>query len=704
MAPITPSTRKTTYNPVTPTTAFPVNFPIADNSDLKVTVNGAARTDFTVASTYPDGLSYDAVVNMNTAVTGAVIIYGKRIPRRQNQFQTGRPLTMPDLNAALNTLEIESQEARRDIDNNTSDIAQEIIDRGNAVAQVQANLDAETTDRIAGDSSLNAALVTEATIRALADTALASLIAQGGPIETAVFDSRLAVSFATIKPTIHAILTGGYSTAGDGGSWIAAEVDNTGDLLPGQQLSNGGTRRWELAVAKTGPVPATALGAFTGTAVQDAANYMQRNGGGEVYLPSGSVNIASATVNLPSQVSLRGGKGSHFRAGEIMDSLVSVAGGLTKIRGLVLDNPDGKAQYAITVSKPANNLPFELSDCYVASFAKAVRWLDGDCLILSGNTGVANGAFLDAKNDCRNSFISKNYILGGIGLNFEMATVGVNGFAGTPQGAEGVAVIQNIILPAINNAYCLGMNHMLNLACIGNVFDQVMDGGSCVAIDATVFGDGSITYADFSHNWFGRQAGKNAQFGLYMVGPCRHVSSNFNRYLGFQQAAIYGRGTVALPQIGFQSLNDKFSEVDKNARDIQLESSHYASIKGAFFGGLATLVEVADVTGRVDDCIWAGPLPNIALGLRYGDQGSGMVLHNTGSGTIPSGLTGIFNHGLSFTPSFNQFSFSIGSFTGNGTGDIVVPPGNITSTQFSVAPRIATGTTLSLGWTVDMRR
>ncbi len=136
MAPITPSSRKTSYAPVTPTTAFPINFPLADNTDLKVVVNGVTRTDFTVTATYPDGLSYDAVVNMNTAVTGAIVIYGQRVPRQQNQFQTGRLLTMTDLKAALNTLEIESQEARRDIDQNAVDIAQEIVDRGDAITQV----------------------------------------------------------------------------------------------------------------------------------------------------------------------------------------------------------------------------------------------------------------------------------------------------------------------------------------------------------------------------------------------------------------------------------------------------------------------------------------------------------------------------------------------------------------------------------------
>ncbi len=263
MAPITPSTRKTSYAPVTPTTAFPVNFPLADNTDLKVMVNGVERTDFTVAATYPDGLSYDAVVNMNTAVTGAVVIYGQRIPRRQNQFQTGRPLTMPDLNAALNTLEVESQEARRDIDQNAADIAQEIVDRGDAVAQVQANLDAETAARMVADNDLQGNINTEAAIRSAADNmlqhnidvetnqriisdqAIASLIGQGGPIETAIFDTALAASFASIKPTVLVISTGGRTVSGIGGArWVRRNAEPSHDLKFVDFAGNGW---WEIA-------------------------------------------------------------------------------------------------------------------------------------------------------------------------------------------------------------------------------------------------------------------------------------------------------------------------------------------------------------------------------------------------------------------------------------------------------------------------
>lgn len=319
MAPITPSSRKTSYAPVTPTTAFPVNFPIADNTDLKVTVNGATRTDFTVAATYPDGLSYDAVVNMNTAVTGTVIIYGKRIPRRQNQFQTGAGLSMPDLNAALNTLEIESQEARRDIDQNTADIAQEIIDRGDAIANeatARASADAalgdritqetadrisadsaEATARLSGDTILQQNLNTEIGIRDSSDRALASLIGQAGPIETAVFDTRVAAAFAVIKSTTAAVHVGGFSFAGDGGAAIYKKVVSEPSHALKFQSADGAW--WEIAesmiyVEVAGGGVSRTSDANT-LAIQQIGAYLSGLGGGVIRFRGGTYRCKSLT-------------------------------------------------------------------------------------------------------------------------------------------------------------------------------------------------------------------------------------------------------------------------------------------------------------------------------------------------------------------------------------------------------------------------
>jgi hypothetical protein len=141
MVTIDPSLRKTTYNPVTPTTAFQVNFPLFDNDDLKVVINDEVRTDFTVSATYVDGVTTNALVNMSSGVTGSVIIYGDRTPARTDQFATGGPLPISNFNYALNRLEVENQEARRDIDQSASDIAQEIIDRETAEDALIARLD-----------------------------------------------------------------------------------------------------------------------------------------------------------------------------------------------------------------------------------------------------------------------------------------------------------------------------------------------------------------------------------------------------------------------------------------------------------------------------------------------------------------------------------------------------------------------------------
>lgn len=111
--PITASARITTYNPVVPTTTFPALFPIFDNADLALYVNGEPAA-FTVSATYVEGVSTDATCIVASGVTGTVIVLGARDPRRTDQFGTG-PLPTSDLNYALNRLTIESQEAHRDI-------------------------------------------------------------------------------------------------------------------------------------------------------------------------------------------------------------------------------------------------------------------------------------------------------------------------------------------------------------------------------------------------------------------------------------------------------------------------------------------------------------------------------------------------------------------------------------------------------------
>ncbi len=116
MVTISESQRYTTYSPVVSTTNFPVNFPLFDNDDLFVSVDDVQTTDYTVTATYVEGISTNAVVVMNSGVIGDVLIAGMRAPARTDQFITGGSLPISGFNYSLNRLEIEAQEARRDID------------------------------------------------------------------------------------------------------------------------------------------------------------------------------------------------------------------------------------------------------------------------------------------------------------------------------------------------------------------------------------------------------------------------------------------------------------------------------------------------------------------------------------------------------------------------------------------------------------
>lgn len=116
MVTITPNERFTPYNPVTPTTAFQVNFPIFDNDDVKLFLEGIEVTAVTITGSYIEGVSTNAVINVaGGGITGNVVVVGDRDPRRTDQYQNGRLLQIPDHNYSLNRLTIENQELKRDL-------------------------------------------------------------------------------------------------------------------------------------------------------------------------------------------------------------------------------------------------------------------------------------------------------------------------------------------------------------------------------------------------------------------------------------------------------------------------------------------------------------------------------------------------------------------------------------------------------------
>lgn len=108
--------RITTYTPVVATTDFAADFPVFDNDDLIVVHDGVKRDDFSVSATYVEGISINAKCVFAVGIIGDVKVVGRRVPRRKNRFNNGGPLPIRDQNLALDTLEGEMQEARRDVD------------------------------------------------------------------------------------------------------------------------------------------------------------------------------------------------------------------------------------------------------------------------------------------------------------------------------------------------------------------------------------------------------------------------------------------------------------------------------------------------------------------------------------------------------------------------------------------------------------
>ncbi|MBD9540099.1 hypothetical protein IB276_11605 [Ensifer sp. ENS04] len=109
-----PDDRISFYNPVVATTEFSAQFPVFDNDDIKVFVDGVERDDFAVTATYTEGVSNDAKAVFAAGITGSVAVVGDRDPHRTNRFSNGGPLPVRDQNLALDTIQSEVQELHRE--------------------------------------------------------------------------------------------------------------------------------------------------------------------------------------------------------------------------------------------------------------------------------------------------------------------------------------------------------------------------------------------------------------------------------------------------------------------------------------------------------------------------------------------------------------------------------------------------------------
>jgi hypothetical protein len=284
-----PDERISTYNPVVPTTEFAANFPVFDNSDLKVVHDGVERTDFTVTATYIDGISTDAKAVFLLGITGHVQVVGAREPHRTNRFKNGAPLPIRDQNLALDTLESEVQELARNISRAP------LSPYGVPGPRFPIP---EGSMLIGWDGSGNLEnKVSESASQAAAEAAAAAALAAANA--GFVFDTHAEFLTANIPAILMFVQIAGYHAPGDGGGHMR-ERSTALDIFA-EQSADGSW--WAPSVPPSGRISVKAFGARVDGASDDSAAITKAlqfssEHGVEIHQPVGT-SMTGAVITIP---------------------------------------------------------------------------------------------------------------------------------------------------------------------------------------------------------------------------------------------------------------------------------------------------------------------------------------------------------------------------------------------------------------------
>lgn len=159
------STRFRLYEPVVPTSEFIVTFPLFSTDDITVTVGGAETEQYSLTANFIAGRADNAVVTLNTAVTGRVELIGAREPRRENSYLASAPDFATNLQRDIEATTAVQQEQQRDFNRSLKapvEAGQDLEIR--EIASVRANRVLSFDDEgrpvavLVGDISADAAL------------------------------------------------------------------------------------------------------------------------------------------------------------------------------------------------------------------------------------------------------------------------------------------------------------------------------------------------------------------------------------------------------------------------------------------------------------------------------------------------------------------------------------------------------------------
>lgn len=137
---LAPSDRYVRYDPTSPQVEFDVDFPLFDNEDISVYVDGVEITDYSVAGTFSDGAYEDAVVTLVNAVSEvSVEIYGSRTPEFESSYKPNGPSMASAFSLDMQKIVAVQQEQARDARRYLASVPNAVSEAGNFAKSAEQN-------------------------------------------------------------------------------------------------------------------------------------------------------------------------------------------------------------------------------------------------------------------------------------------------------------------------------------------------------------------------------------------------------------------------------------------------------------------------------------------------------------------------------------------------------------------------------------
>lgn len=242
--------------------------------------------------------------------------------------------------------------------------------------------------------------------------------------------------------------------------------------------------------------------------------------GGCVYLPKGTYKVNSA-INLPavtgtiSGVTILGeGPSTAIKPGVTLTNVFYVTGTNTTFQNLTIDATAVPSTNGIHVDYLNNSgTGCHVNNCTIIGFVSGIL-SKGLNHIYEENFFLNNTTHINSADDCRNSSVSKNHMLGG--------NIGIGLYQTTTQ-AEGVRISDNTILVTGGNGAGIDIEAGLEITIYCNIIDQT--GTDSVGIYIHPVSPKGASSIKMIGNWIA--AGEDS-YGVFANGNNSHLQFTNN--------------------------------------------------------------------------------------------------------------------------------------------------------------------------------